>query len=506
MTPPFAPDRFPHLFDAAPLGIAILDADGRVVAANPALLSLGGRTFEDVRGRSPADFAASEDRSTVAARLAGGAPPGGACRFALRRADGSELPCSLTASAVETDGGRVVVVFVQDVSEQVQAEQEQRRLAAQVQQAQKMEAIGTLAGGIAHDFNNLLMAIQGNISLLLLDKGPEHRDAPYLQNIEKTVARASELTRQILGFARGGKYEVRAVDLNGLVRACAELFGRSKRDLPIRLRLAADLWTVEADSGQIQQAILNLLVNAGQAMPDGGELELESANVAVDPRDPEKPRDAAPGPYARVTVTDTGVGIPQEILGRIFEPFFTTGEKGKHTGLGLSSTFGIVKAHAGYMTVRSEHGRGSTFSIYLPAAARASECRTAPAAPAADRRTILLVEDEELVLDIGRQMLERLGHRVVVARSGAEALAIYERDPGAIDLIILDMIMPGMGGGAVFDRLKAIRPEVAVLLSSGYSLSGQAADIMRRGCRGFIQKPFTIGQLDQKIREVAVAS
>jgi CheY-like chemotaxis protein len=320
------------------------------------------------------------------------------------------------------------------------------------------------------------------------------------------VARASELTRQILGFARGGKYEVRAVDLNRLVRACADLFGRSKRDLPIRLRLAADLWTVEADSGQIQQAILNLLVNAGQAMPDGGELELESANVAVDPRDPEKPRDAAPGPYARVTVTDTGVGIPPQILNRIFEPFFTTGEKGKHTGLGLSSTFGIVKAHAGYMTVRSERGRGSTFSIYLPAAVRAAERRTAPAAPAAGSRTILLVEDEELVLDIGRQMLERLGHRVVVARSGAEALAIYERDPGSIDMIILDMIMPGMGGGAVFDRLKAIRPDVAVLLSSGYSLNGQAADIMRRGCRGFIQKPFTIGQLDQKIREVAAGS
>jgi CheY-like chemotaxis protein len=172
----------------------------------------------------------------------------------------------------------------------------------------------------------------------------------------------------------------------------------------------------------------------------------------------------------------------------------------------LSSTFGIVKAHAGYMTVRSERGRGSTFSIYLPAAARAAERRAAPAAPAAGSRTILLVEDEELVLDIGRQMLERLGHRVVAARSGAEALDIYERDPGSIDMIILDMIMPGMGGGATFDRLKAIRPDVAVLLSSGYSLNGQAADIMRRGCRGFIQKPFTIGQLDQKIREVAAGS
>jgi two-component system, cell cycle sensor histidine kinase and response regulator CckA len=505
MTPPFAPDRYPHLFEAAPLGIAILDADGCVIEANPALLRLCGGTLDDLRGRSPADVAAPADRLAVAARLAG-TSPAGACRFGLRRADGSVLACSLTASAIEIDGRRGVVAFIQDVSEQVHSEQEQRRLAAQVQQAQKMEAIGTLAGGIAHDFNNLLMAIQGNISLLMLDKGAEHRDVPYLKNIENTVARAAELTRQILGFARGGKYEVRALDLNGLVRACAELFGRSKRDIPVRLHLAADLWTVEADGGQIQQAVLNLLVNAGQAMPDGGDIDLETANVVVDPRDPEKPRDAAPGPFARVTVTDTGMGIPADIMGRIFEPYFTTGEKGKHTGLGLSSAFGIVKAHAGYITVRSERGHGSAFSIYLPAAPRAVQRRGAPAAPAAGSLTILLVEDEELVLDIGRQMLERLGHRVIAARGGAEALSIYAREAESIDLVILDMIMPGMGGGAVFDRLMAIRPEVIVLLSSGYSLNSQAADIMRRGCRGFIQKPFNLSQLDQKIREITAGS
>jgi two-component system, cell cycle sensor histidine kinase and response regulator CckA len=505
MTFPTVPSGLPLLFDAAPLGIAILDAQGRVVDANPAFRGMTGREAEDLRGRSAADLAAPDDRPGLAQWLAG-APSAQPQRFTLQRPDGSTLVCSLTASAIELEGRPGAVAFFQDVTEQVTAEQEQRRLAVQVQQAQKMEAIGTLAGGIAHDFNNLLMAIQGSISLLMLDKPAGHRDVPYLKNIEKTVARAAELTRQILGFARGGKYEVKATDLNALVRVCADLFGRSKRDIRVRQQLAPDLWTVEVDSAQVQQALLNLLVNAGQAMPEGGDLDLETANIVVDALDPDKPRDAAPGPYVRTTVTDTGVGIPEEILGRIFEPFFTTGEKGKHSGLGLSSTFGIVKAHAGYITVRSDPGRGATFSIHLPAAPGTVQHPAAPVPAAVRRRTILLVEDEELVLEVGRQMLERLGHTVITARSGAEALAIYERDPAAIDIVILDMIMPGMGGGPVFDRLKAIRPEVVVLLSSGYSLNGQAMEIMKRGCRGFIQKPFSLDQLDRKIRAIAAVS
>jgi PAS domain S-box-containing protein len=503
MTHPGSSD-FPPLFDVAPLGIAVLDAAGRVIAANPAFLCLAGCEIEMIRGRSPADFAAPEDRPELSARLAG-APPG-AHRFTFRRTDGSETVCSLTASGIETEGGRGLIAFFQDVSEQVRAEQAQRRLAIQVQQAQKMEAIGTLAGGIAHDFNNLLMAIQGSLSLLLLDKTPEHRDLPYLKNIEKTVSRASELTRQIVGFARGGKYQVTAVDLNAIVRGCADLFGRPQPGLRLRVRLAADLWTVAADAEQIRQAVLNLLVNAGEAMSGNGDLDLETANVVVDALDPEKPRDAPPGAYARVTVADSGVGIPREIQGRIFEPFFTTGEKSRHTGLGLSSTFGIVKAHAGYLTVRSDPGGGSAFSIHLPAAPRAAQPQATPVPSfSPGRRTILLIEDEELVLEVGRRMLERLGHTVVTARSGPEALAIYERDPGSVHVVILDMIMPGMGGGAVYDRLKAIRPDVVVLLSSGYCLNGQAMEILQRGCRGFIQKPFSLDQLDRKLREITAA-
>jgi CheY-like chemotaxis protein len=241
-------------------------------------------------------------------------------------------------------------------------------------------------------------------------------------------------------------------------------------------------------------------------MPGGGELVLDTADVVVDADFPDRPPDAAPGPYVRMQVTDTGVGMDPATQARIFEPFFTTREKGQGTGLGLSSAFGIVKNHNGFMTVRSEKGRGSTFSVFLPAAAAAAAAEPKPVRPPqAGAKTILLVEDEEMVADIGRQMLERLGYRAWVARSGDEALALYAQRRAEIDLVILDMIMPGLGGGAVFDRMKAIHPEAAVLLSSGYSLNGQALEILKRGCRGFIQKPFNLEQLGQKIREILSA-
>jgi CheY-like chemotaxis protein len=348
------------------------------------------------------------------------------------------------------------------------------------------------------------MAIQGNISLLLLNKEAHHRDTTYLKNIEKAVQRASELTRQIVGFARGGKYEVRITDLNQVLAKTADMFGRSKKEITVHTHLQRDVWTVEADQSQIEQVLLGMFVNAWQAMPEGGELRLSTSNAIIDPQDPQKPPDAAAGRYAAISIADTGTGMEAEVQARIFEPFFTTKTGSQATGLGLSSAFGIIKNHRGFITVQSQPGRGSIFRIYLPAADQ--EARTAlptdgrPAQKSA--YTILLVEDEEIVADIGRQMLERLGHRVLLARSGDKALALYQTHQGEIDLVILDMIMPGMGGGTVFDRLRAINPEATVLLSSGYSLNGQALDILKRGCKGFIQKPFNLEQLQQKINEI----
>jgi PAS domain S-box-containing protein len=502
-----ASERFYRmLFEEASEGILVVEAESRKIRhANPAAGRILAYPLEELARLGIEDIHPPDSLKEVMSRF-------GAQMFQEQRAasqvpfsrkDRSVIFCDVNSCIMDIDGRRCVVGFIQDVSDRVLADKERQRLAIQVQQAQKMEAIGTLAGGIAHDFNNLLMGIQGNISLLLLDKAPDHRDVTYLKNVEKSVMRASELTRQILGFARGGKYEVKATDINALLEKTAEMFGRTRREITIRKDLQKAPWKIEADQSQLQQVLLNLLVNAWQAMPGGGELVLQTANVVIEAGHPDTPADAVPGPHVRIDVTDTGVGMDTHTQARIFEPFFTTREKGQGTGLGLSSAFGIVKNHNGFITVRSEKGRGSTFSVFFPAASGAVMQKPKPAgAGRGGGSTILLVEDEEMVANIGRQMLERLGHRVIVAQTGDEALALYEKRRAEIDLVILDMIMPGIGGGAVFDRIRGIDPQAAVLLSSGYSLNGQALEIMKRGCQGFIQKPFSIEQLKQKICEI----
>jgi len=499
---------FHAVFATAPLGIAIANSEGRFLDVNQAFLSMLGYSREEALRLTFMDVTHPDDRAETL-RLTQKVREGEVNSYQVEKRyigrDGGAI-WTIARITVQRDAGGGIQYWlgiIEDITARRLAEKERQRLAAQLQQAQKMEAIGTLAGGIAHDFNNLLMGIQGNISLLMLDKPPDHRDVVYLKNIEKSVMRASELTRQILGFARGGKYDVKATDLNALIEKTADMFGRTRKEITIRRSFQKGLWAVEADQTQLQQVLLNLLVNAWQAMPGGGELFLDTANVAVDAGFADRPPDAAPGPYVRMQVTDTGVGMDKATQARIFEPFFTTREKGKGTGLGLSSAFGIVKSHNGFMTVRSEKDRGSTFGVFLPAASGAGEQAQRPArAQLPGVKTILLVEDEEMVADIGCQMLERLGYRALVARTGEEALALYAERRTEIDLVILDMIMPGLGGGAVFDRIRAMNPEAAVLLSSGYSLNGQALEILKRGCRGFIQKPFNLEQLGQKIREI----
>ncbi len=379
---------------------------------------------------------------------------------------------------------------------------ERKRLEAQLHHAQKMEAVGTLAGGIAHDFNNLLMAIQGYTSLMLLKIDSTHPHYEKLKSIEKYVQSGAELTKQLLGFARGGKYDVRPLDLNSLVQETSRLFGRTKKEIVIHENYEEALWPVEGDKGQLEQVLLNLYVNAWQAMPGGGDLFLQTKNVTLNEFS-MRPYNLPPGRYVKISVTDTGVGMDEKTQQRIFEPFFTTKKMGRGTGLGLASVYGIVKNHNGVIDVKSKKGEGTCFTIYLPVSnkriieetATQDEIIKGPG-------TILLVDDEDMIIEVGSEILKALGYNVFTAKNGKEAVSIYEANRNQINVVILDMIMPGMGGGEAYDRLKEINPNVKVLLSSGYSIDGEATEILDRGCNGFIQKPFNIKALSQKLKEI----
>ena len=390
-----------------------------------------------------------------------------------------------------------------DITEKKEADEEREKLQAQLTQAKKMEAIGTLAGGIAHNFNNILMVIQGRASLMMLDKDPAHPDYEHLKGIEEYVGNAVELTRALLGFARGGKYEVKVTDLNDLVKRQSNMFGRTRKEIRVHGKYEQDLWKAQVDRGQIEQAMLNLFVNAWQAMPGGGDLFVQTENVALFEED-IKLFNVSQGRYVKVAVTDTGVGMDAATREKIFEPFFSTKDIGRGSGLGLSSLYGIVKNHGGFIKVYSEKGEGTTFAIYLPASDEdASEKGAELERNEIDygHGTVLLVDDEKMIVEVGKEMIEKLGYRTLTAVSGQEAVDLYVKRRKEIDLVILDMIMPGMGGGETYDRLREADEDVRVLLASGYSINGKAKEIMDRGCCGFIQKPFSLNDLSTKIKQ-----
>ena len=408
------------------------------------------------------------------------------------------------ASPIRDNSGRIVGIYgvSRDITDRKRVEEEKKRLEAQLVQAQKMESIGTLAGGIAHDFNNLLTGILGNVSLALMRMDESNPIRERLKNVEEYVQRGSDLTKQLLGFARGGKYEVKPTNLGEFILKSSEMFGRTKKEIRIHHKAQEGLWTVEVDRGQMEQVFLNLFVNAWQAMADGGDLYISVANVELNEIE-VSPYDLKPGKFVKIMVTDTGIGMDEATKVRIFEPFFTTKERGRGTGLGLASVYGIVKNHGGFIDVESEKDIGSSFMIYLPASEKELEDIDSPKDEVQmGRETILLIDDEEMILDIGSKMLEGLGYTVITATGGRQGLQIYEKDRDKINLVILDMIMPDFTGKETFEALRRINQSVCVLLSSGYSLNGQAEEIMQGGCKGFIQKPFSMVELSKKIRSI----
>jgi len=493
--------------------IITMDGNGNIMYWNDAAEKIFGYTEEEALGNELHAFLAPEKyheaykRSFLRFKETGqGAAVGKTLELTALKKDGKEFPIELSLSAVKIKDLWNSIGIIRDITERKQAEEEKRELEASLHQARKMESIGTLAGGIAHDFNNLLMGMQGNVSLMLLNTDPGHPNYKKLKTIEQHVQSGAELTSQLLGFARGGKYEVKPTDLNSLIRKTSEILGRTKKEVTIHEKYQKDIWTVEADQGQMEQVLLNLYLNASQAMPGGGELYLQTENVTIDKKY-TKPHNIEPGNYAKISVTDTGTGMDEATRQKIFDPFFTSKKMGsvKGTGLGLASAYGIIKNHGGIIDVYSEKGAGSTFNIYLPASEAVigdQEAEIREEKIPTGHETVLFVDDEEMIIDVSKEMLKTLGYEVLTARNGREAIEVYKENRDRIDIVIMDMIMPEMGGGEAYDRLKEINPDIKVLLSSGYSINGQAKEILERGCNGFVQKPYSIKDLSRTIREV----
>jgi len=492
-------EKYRLLVENAPLGIISIDNDGRILNVNQKLLDdLAPMSREEVLSINALD----------SPRLIEAGISNNFRRCLLYEESGvfeteyinkwdRKSYFRYHLNPVKNDEGQLI--GAQAIFEDISAT---KQLKNQLQHAQKMEAIGTLAGGIAHDFNNLLMAIQGNVSLILHELDPAHSNYRMLKNIENQVKSGAKLTGQVLGYARKGQYDISAVDLNKLIEETSDAFGRAKKETGITRALASHLHAIDADQNQIEQVMLNLLVNASDAMPTGGKLQLKTMNITHEDIQ-GKPFEVKSGEFVLFQITDEGEGMDEKTMNRIFEPFFTTKEMGRGTGLGLASVYGIVKAHGGYIDVESEIGRGTTFSIYFPASKKIiRQTIKSDTSVTMGNETILLVEDEEMVLEVGMGMLKKLGYSVLDASCGSGAVSIYKEHYSGIDLVILDIIMPGMGGGKVYDILKEINPEVKVLLASGYNIDSEATEILDKGCNGFIQKPFNMEELSKKVREV----
>ncbi len=418
--------------------------------------------------------------------------------------DGSTVWTETTFSPLRDRTGRLTgfLGVTRDITERKRAQQDKERLEAMLAQTQRLESLGTLAGGIAHDFNNILAGILGNVSLVRMSLQQGDPRAERLKNVEDYVRRGSDLTKQLLGFARGGRYETKPTHLGNLLRKSSELFGRTRKEVTIHFSCADGLWIVEADRAQMEQVLLNLYMNAWQAIPEGGDIFLDLENVELDEK-AAAPANRRPGRYVRMTVRDTGVGMDEKVKAHIFEPFFSTKERSRGTGLGLASVYGIVNNHGGFIEVESEPGRGSSFMVYMPASDKTPvEEQASEAAIRTGMETVLLIDDEAMIRDVCSRMLESLGYKVLTASGGWEGLRIYEEHRGEISLVILDMIMPDMSGKETFIMLRDIDPGVKVLLESGYSIDVHAQEIMGRGCNGFIQKPYSLEHLSITVRQV----
>ena len=498
-----AEELYRSLLHSSADAIVIYDLKGRIQYVSPTFTQLFGWTLEEAKGKRIPLLPESEKKKSLAAifdLIKKGLP----CRgFETKRLtkDGRLLEVSISASFYDDHRGRPAgaLVILRDISER-------KSLEAQLFQAHKMEAVGTLAGGIAHDFNNILQVISGYSQLIIMGRGPDDPDYKKLEAIDNSVRKAADLTRQLLIFSRKIESELRPVDLNEEVRQVRKLLERAlPKMIRIELDLAEGLNVINADPVQLEQIIMNLGVNAMDAMQDGGRLLFKTGNRHLDNEFCMNHLGANPGEYVMLSISDTGQGIGGEILEHIFEPFFTTKETGKGTGLGLAMAYGIVKSHEGYIKCTSEVGKGATFDIYFPVLqAGEIDLSGEPIGEAIIQgrgETILLVDDERNIRQVTRDMLNRFGYNVLTAISGEEALKIFEEEGEEIDLIVLDLNMPGMGGHRCLEALLQIDPEAKVIIASGYSANRKAREAIKSGALGFVKKPYHYTEILKSVRK-----
>ena len=505
--------RYRALFDSAGEAIIILNREtvldcnprtgrlfraGRERMVGSSLLELSPRTQHDgtssaVRLRELMDLA-SDGRPQYFPWL-------------LQRRDGTPIEAEISLSRVESGEPGLLQALVHDVTERVKAERALKSVEQQLRQAQKMEAVGTLAGGIAHDFNNILAVISG-YSELALEAARENATSPYeISQILKAAERAKDLVQKILVFSRKVAHRLRPMDLNQMLRDAASLIERTiPKMISVELASAPDLSPINGDATQLEQVVLNLAANSRDAMPQGGTLRLSTGNVTLGEEFIGRHPGVLPGQYVRLTVADTGLGMTPEVLSHVFEPFYTTKGVGKGTGLGLASAYGIVKGHGGEIICHSRPGQGTSFEIYLPAVSG----RVAPAEgdPAqeeesyAGSETVLVVDDEAPLREIAQRILTAAGYQVLLAESGETALDVVLRGEPDLDLVLLDLGMPGMGGLRCLDLLLESRPGLPVVIASGYSHEGSLDSTVARGARTYVTKPFRRAELLGTVRKV----
>lgn len=502
--------RFRELAELLPQTVFETDLAGRATFANRFAFEMFGYTPSDFQqGLNAIDLLVPEERDRVRAdmarRLQGEDLPGQ--QYTALRKDRSTFPCIIYTTPIRDEAGmkgfRGIVV---DITEPVRLREQKNSIEEQYHQAQKMEAIGRLAGGVAHDLNNLLCPILGYAEMLLDQFSPEDERHHSVEEIHRAGLRARDLVRQLLAFSRKQALEIKVVDLNRAISSFETLLRRMLReDIEVRTKLSPSRTTVLADVGQIEQVIMNLAVNAQDAMPDGGRISIETETAELDETYTAEHHGVQPGPYILLAMSDTGQGMDAETREHIFDPFFTTKEKGKGTGLGLATVYGIVKQHGGSIWVYSEQDKGSTFKIFLPAALAAVTDSITPLTMSKNGRgteTILLAEDSEMVRNLTVHILERQGYTVLSGTNGTECLRLLADHDGPLDLLITDVVMPDMNGKMLFERVATRCPGIKVLYMSGYTDDVIVQHgILDEGI-AFIQKPFTVQSLAAKVREV----